>query len=117
REMLPIQVVSDLEWRKHIKLNYSLVVFWFQGQLASRLCCLTCQTTSTTYNTFNFLSIPIPRKPRCTLQECIEEFLKEEIMDGDDAWQCPTCKKPRKATKKLTITRLPSILIIHLKRF
>lgn len=117
REKLDIQVASDTEWRRYVHTNLSVVVFWFQGQLASRLTCLTCQTTSTTYNTFSYLSLPLPRKARCTLKECIDEFLKEEILEKDDAWHCPTCKKARRATKKLIITRLPSILIIHLKRF
>jgi ubiquitin carboxyl-terminal hydrolase 8 len=30
---------------------------------------------------------------------------------------CPRCKKPRKASKQLSISRLPPILLIHLKRF
>lgn len=30
---------------------------------------------------------------------------------------CPQCKAPRRATKQLTIARLPPILLIHLKRF
>src|SRR5436309_281317 len=30
---------------------------------------------------------------------------------------CPTCKRPQRATKQLKIARLPTILIIHLKRF
>jgi ubiquitin carboxyl-terminal hydrolase 8 len=30
---------------------------------------------------------------------------------------CPRCKRPQRATKQLRIARLPTILIIHLKRF
>ena len=30
---------------------------------------------------------------------------------------CPRCKVPRKASKRLSISRLPPILIVHLKRF
>lgn len=30
---------------------------------------------------------------------------------------CPKCKVPRRATKRLTLARLPPVLIIHLKRF
>jgi len=30
---------------------------------------------------------------------------------------CPTCKRPQKATKQLRLARLPPILIVHLKRF
>ncbi|CAB4428973.1 unnamed protein product [Rhizophagus irregularis] len=46
-----------------------------------------------------------------------EKYLMQEILDGDDAWNCPRCKCRRRATKQLTISRLPDVLLIHLKRF
>ena len=43
-----------------------------------------------------FLSVPIPHKekgaPQPTLEECVEEFTKEEILDGENKWKCPKCK-------------------------
>jgi ubiquitin carboxyl-terminal hydrolase 8 len=30
---------------------------------------------------------------------------------------CPTCRRPQRATKQLRLARLPPILIVHLKRF
>ena len=51
------------------------------------------------------------------IQELIDDFIASEIMDGDDKWNCPRCKVPRRATKTLTIARLPPIVIIQLKRF
>ena len=119
REKMPAQQASNIEWQRYTHQNYSVVVNWFQGQLSSRLKCLTCGITSTTYSPFMYLSLPIPSSKRgnFTLRDCLEEFVKEETLEKDDAWHCPNCKKPRKATKKLTVTRLPHILIIHLKRF
>jgi ubiquitin carboxyl-terminal hydrolase 8 len=118
RERLPIQVASIIEWQRYTHLNSSVTVNWLQGQLSSRLKCQTCFITSTTYNPFMYLSLPIPVVNRhFTLLDCLHEFTKEEVLDGDDAWHCPNCKAPRRATKRLTITRLPPILIIHLKRF
>lgn len=119
REKLAVQVASCIEWRRYIHLNSSVTVNWLQGQLSSRLTCLTCRVTSTTYNPFMYLSLPIPvvQTSQFTLRDCLREFTKEEVLSGDDAWNCPRCKQRRKATKRLTITRLPHILIIHLKRF
>lgn len=34
-----------------------------------------------------------------------------------DGWNCPYCKQPRTAIKKLDISKLPPVLVIHLKRF
>lgn len=68
-----------------------------------------------------YLSVPIPseanRKESYTLEECVEEFTREEILDGEDRWKCPRCKVPQRASKKIDIWKLPSILIVHLKRF
>ncbi|KAI5807424.1 hypothetical protein DFH27DRAFT_608193 [Peziza echinospora] len=117
RESLPVPIASFHEWRRYTHRNSSVIVNWFQGQLSSRLTCLTCNTQSTTYNAFTYISLPIPPKKNPTILDCMEEFCREEILEKDDAWHCPTCKKARKATKKLTITRLPMVLIIHIKRF
>lgn len=118
REQLPPQIAAVKEWQRYMHQNLSIAVEWLQGQLSSRLTCLTCRNTSTTYSPFMYLSLPIPVvNGTFTLQNCLNEFTKEEVLDGDDAWHCPNCKQPRRATKKLTITRLPVILIIHLKRF
>lgn len=66
-----------------------------------------------------YLTVPIPNKmlqdPK--LEECVEEFTKEEILDGEDKWKCPKCDKFQRATKKIDIWKLPSVLIINLKRF
>lgn len=120
REELPVQVASYYEWERYVHTNLSMIVKWFQGQFRSRLKCLKCGHTSTTYSPFMYLSLPIPAKAGpngCTLKDCMDEFTKEEILDGDDAWHCPVCKKPRKASKQLSISRMPVVLIIHLKRF
>lgn len=120
-ETLPQQVASVKEWTIYRQRNDSLIVDWFQGQFRNKMTCLTCGKTSTTYNAFMYLSLPIPATGRginrVTLFQCLDAFVREEVMDKADAWYCPSCKKPRKATKRLSISRLPMILLIHLKRF
>jgi ubiquitin carboxyl-terminal hydrolase 8 len=120
-ETLPQQIASVQEWEVYRERNNSLIVDWFQGQFRNKLTCLTCGKTSTTYNAFLYLSLPIPatggRGGKVTLAQCLDAFTKDEILEKADAWHCPRCKKPRRATKKLTISRLPQILLIHLKRF
>lgn len=119
-ETLPQQVASVKEWTIYRQRNDSLIVDWFQGQFRNKMTCLTCGKTSTTYNAFMYLSLPIPQGKgfsKVSLFQCLDAFVKEEVMDKADAWNCPNCKKPRKATKRLSISRLPMILLIHLKRF
>ncbi|RPA80896.1 UCH-domain-containing protein [Ascobolus immersus RN42] len=51
------------------------------------------------------------------LEDCLDEFAKEEILSADDPWYCPRCKEHRRASKKFELWKCPDILIIHLKRF
>ncbi|KAF9583310.1 CSN-associated deubiquitinating enzyme Ubp12 [Lunasporangiospora selenospora] len=52
-----------------------------------------------------------------TLEDCLNEFTKEEQLGEEDLWYCPDCKKHQQATKKLDIWRFPDVLVVHLKRF
>jgi ubiquitin carboxyl-terminal hydrolase 4/11/15 len=52
-----------------------------------------------------------------TLQDCLEEFTKEEQLGEDDLWYCPRCKKHQQATKKFDLWKAPDVLVVHLKRF
>lgn len=52
-----------------------------------------------------------------SLDECLDEFGKAEILSENDAWFCPRCKEHRRASKKFELWKAPDILVIHLKRF
>lgn len=52
-----------------------------------------------------------------TLEDCLDEFTKEEKLGEDDLWYCPRCKKHQQATKKFELWKVPDILVVHLKRF
>ena len=86
-----------------------------------------------------YLSIPLPDGNKLRLEECVQEFVREETLTGSDSWyaaisdsyfaweikeywiltkrKCPRCKVDRDAKKSLALTKLPPILLIHLKRF
>eukprot|EP00949_MAST-11_sp_MAST-11-sp1_P000197 g197.t1 len=52
-----------------------------------------------------------------SLEECLQHYSTEEVLDRDNLWFCPNCKDHVAAAKKIDIYRLPSILVILLKRF
>jgi len=54
---------------------------------------------------------------KISLYNCLELFSKEEQLDLDNMWYCPKCKQNVQAIKKISIYKLPRILIIQLKRF
>ncbi|KAG9230957.1 hypothetical protein BJ875DRAFT_135688 [Amylocarpus encephaloides] len=57
------------------------------------------------------------RKNGITLDDCLNEFGKEEILSEMDTWYCPRCKEHRRASKKFELWRTPDVLVMHLKRF
>lgn len=120
QEQFSFRVASAKQWQRHLYSNNSPITTLVQGQYLSRLTCTVCKTTSTTYNAFSCLSLPIPpgnHRSGVKLVDCFRLFTVEEVLDGDNAWHCPHCKKRQRTTKTMKITRLPEVLIIHLKRF
>jgi len=51
------------------------------------------------------------------LEDCLDEFAREEVLSAEDPWYCPRCKEHRRATKKFELWKCPDILVVHLKRF
>jgi len=85
-----------------------------------------------------YLTLPLPtgrNSSKVSLTQCLDAFVKSEVMEKTDAWfvnnchiissasnhndlrHCPNCKALRRATKQLSLSRLPPVLLIHLKRF
>lgn len=52
-----------------------------------------------------------------TLEECLDEFERAEVLSEQDMWYCPRCKEHRRASKKFDLWKTPDYLIAHLKRF
>jgi ubiquitin carboxyl-terminal hydrolase 8 len=117
REQLPRPYVARIEWSRYTYRDSSAIGNLFAGQHASRLACMTCGTTSTTYEAFWSLSVEIPHDRAVDLRDCLRSYCSPERLSGDEVWRCPRCKVDREAMKKITITRAPDTLVVHLKRF
>lgn len=51
------------------------------------------------------------------LADCMAEFTKEELLNGNDCFYCSLCKEHQPTKKKLSVFSVPDVLVIHLKRF
>ncbi|XP_041982812.1 ubiquitin carboxyl-terminal hydrolase 8 isoform X2 [Aricia agestis] len=106
---------AERAWVEYTRARESLVLRLFYGQMRSTVRCTVCAAASVTYDSFSNLSLELPpRAPRCTLADCLKLYLNGETIPG---WNCPNCKEKRDAVKKLDISRLPPVLVIHFKRF
>lgn len=52
-----------------------------------------------------------------SIDKCIANFLKEDTLDSKDQYKCEKCNQTSKAKIKTEISKLPNILVFHLKRF
>ncbi|KAM3625424.1 uncharacterized protein V6R79_011776 [Siganus canaliculatus] len=111
------QTAADVAWSKHKLLNESIIVALFQGQFKSTVQCLTCHRKSRTFETFMYLSLPLASTSKCSLQDCLRLFSKEEKLTDNNKVFCRHCKAHRDSTKKLEIWKVPPIVLVHLKRF
>ncbi|XP_053933801.1 ubiquitin carboxyl-terminal hydrolase 8 isoform X2 [Cuculus canorus] len=108
---------AEVAWHKHKQLNESIIVALFQGQFKSTVQCLTCHKKSRTFEAFMYLSLPLASTSKCTLQECLRLFSKEEKLTDNNRFYCSHCKTRRDSLKKIEIWKLPPVLLVHLKRF
>ena len=117
RERMLVPKVSRIEWDRYCHREESFISSLFAGQHASRLRCTSCKRTSTTYEAFYSISVEIPPSGTSNIYQCLRSYCQEEMLSGDEVWKCPHCKCERVATKQISITRAPQILVVHFKRF
>jgi ubiquitin C-terminal hydrolase len=77
--------------------------------------CTVCSHCSNTYDPFLDLSLEIHRAD--SLTKALSRFTAVDVLDGDNKYKCPRCKKKVRALKNFTIDLLPNILTIQFKRF
>lgn len=108
-------------WQEHLRRHRSVLVDLCQGQLRSQVRCCECGCASVTFDPFLFLSLPMPpglrRGVSAPIEDAIRAFCNEESLDGVDRWVCPRCARRVRATKCLSLWKLPLLLLVHLKRF
>ena len=63
------------------------------------------------------LDLPNPDTPSPSLLECIQLYIEDEVMSGDNAWYNDKTKEKEDVIKSLQFWSLPTILIMNLKRF
>mmetsp|Transcript_9594 Transcript_9594/g.20049 ORF Transcript_9594/g.20049 Transcript_9594/m.20049 type:complete len:704 (-) Transcript_9594:1520-3631(-) len=103
-------------WKNYLRRNKSLIVDMFQGQLRNTCRCLKCGHVNIRFEPFMYLSLPITKSCK-SIDDCMDLYLKEDVLKGADQYYCEVCKDHVDGTKKQDIWMLPPVLIVHLKRF
>jgi len=93
----------------------------YAGQLIDYLRCLDVDYQSERVDKFLDFSLAIvpfgSDKPMHSLTECIEMYLRPEILDGDNKYYAEKYDQKVDAIKGLKFGKLPQIMSVQLKRF
>ncbi|NXX50962.1 UBP50 hydrolase, partial [Tricholaema leucomelas] len=95
----------------------SIITELFEGQLGYAITCLECRTTIGRPESFTVLSLPVPSKSTCSLQDCLKCFFQQDKLTSNNQIHCSLCGTKQDAVVETTITKAPRIIIFHLKRF
>ncbi|CAN8071067.1 unnamed protein product [Agarophyton chilense] len=85
------------------------------GYMKTTITCSSCQFSSTTRAPFTKLSIGTEEFK--TLEDSLGGLMKEEILEGQNAYMCNNCNTLSAAVIKKQIDDTPNVLIIQLNRF
>jgi ubiquitin C-terminal hydrolase len=89
----------------------------YHGETKTLICCLNCNKTKMIFEDFNSINLTIPLE-KSQLTDLMLDYLKKETHNHpDNLYFCEHCKSKTKYTKKISLHRLPKILIIVLKRY
>lgn len=64
-----------------------------------------------------FLAISVDIHNHSSLRESLENYVKSDLLEGDNAYHCDQCNKKVAVRKRTCVKRLPQVLAIQLKRF
>lgn len=103
---------------KHHKNDYSLIKKIFFGHSLTRIYGVNNNNVlSCVCEPFMMLDVPIPALKTISIEDCLKEYCKKELLEGDNKWYNEETKEKENVHKEVLFYDLPEILIITLKRF
>ncbi|XP_071953763.1 ubiquitin carboxyl-terminal hydrolase 24-like [Antedon mediterranea] len=86
----------------------------FQGVFTDQKICQDCPHRYEREEEFFALNLTVKSQ---NLDASLEQFVRGEMLEGDNAYLCEKCNEKRNTIKRTCIKTLPPVLLIHLKRF
>jgi ubiquitin carboxyl-terminal hydrolase 12/46 len=90
----------------------------FEGLCTSSTVCRTCQGKTSRTETFFEVSLEISANSDSVAQ-CLRRFSEVEVLEKANGFHCDACAASgtQPAEKRMVLTKLPKVLVLHLKRF
>ena len=86
----------------------------FEGVFADQKICEGCPCRPEREESFMALNLPVKSN---NLQDSLNELVKGDMLEGDNAYFCENCAVKRTTRKRVCVKSLPHTLVIQLQRF
>ena len=91
----------------------SIITILFQGMHKHVVSCGNCQHESVLFEPFTVLSLALPVSGNSTLKRWLHNCYEDTVI----TYKCPQCCKEGESFRKTIIQKMPTILVLYLKRF
>ena len=108
------QIVDQVDEYLHSEKKEKIFSKKFEGVFSDQKICDGCPHRYEREQSFMALNLTVKSN---NLQESLAEFVKGELLEGDNAYFCEKCSVKRNTNKRMCIKSLPQTLVIQLKRF
>mgnify|MGYP003325206420 CR=1 FL=1 len=113
-----LAIVAFKMMQNRYKKEYSEIINLFYGISITQIKSFdNSKCFSKKADPFSTLMVPIPNQRECTIFDCLDEFIKDEELTGENKWYNDKTKQYLDVRKNSIFWNLPEILIINLKRY
>lgn len=109
-------LVSCLTLYKNYAKSFSPVLEIFYGVYVSTLYSMNNEVIKQIPEMHFIIDLPIPDNKKISIYDCLDEFIKEEILENENGWYNEETKEKQNVKKNMKFCILPEILIFSFKR-
>jgi ubiquitin C-terminal hydrolase len=109
-------LISSLKLYTDQSKNFSIILEIFYGVFVSTLCTLENKIIKQIPEMHFIIDLPIPDKKDLTIYDCLDEFVKDELLVNENAWYNDKTKQKEDVKKNIRFCVFPDILIFSFKR-
>ena len=113
-KLLMTKIEKSLAEQKNEGLK-NLIQNQFRGTYKNVTKCLKCNNERSKMS--HFYELDLPLQGHKSLDECLEDFLKKETMDGDNKVFCEKCGSNQDTVRMTKLAELPKVLNIQVNRY
>lgn len=111
-----LKLQSIKSWSSFFEKNYSFIIDQFFSQTLGCTSCPKCDYLTTNHEPMMVIPLTIKQSYN-NIYDCLNEYVKEIVLDTDNTWKCDKCHEMVCPHKKTNFWELSPILIFQIKKY